>query len=366
LPCMQPRYRARGNGARRRPRRARRNVDADIVETNRGDAPSSAHSHLVDDQQLAFSGRARAARGVARRSSPTFSRHRCYAGFRVPRPGYDLQPVLVVHGHQVVAAIAQEVKWLAASIRETRAPPRDLQRQSAADGGSSPPGFRGLADHRFPIRDRSVAHRGALLSISAVKRSTLSNIGDAIDLDVHNDSRGALVACGDLDSCPLESRRVAIIGGMIRCSVSPQWFTAIVTESTRTACRRVTISTTVCVDCQPCSSTAGFEHAELRQCRARDAARSSNARALAVQVLRQMRSARSSGSTWRKYSRTKRSTAACSSFATFVRTSGEHLLDPARAAPRARPLLMVLSALASTWGRCSSEIILPQSAGPRS
>ena len=46
--------------------------------------------------------------------------------------------------------------------------------------------------------------------------------------------------------------------------MSPWRFTSIVTESTRKGMSSLTISMTVCVDCQPCSSTLGLKTRTLR------------------------------------------------------------------------------------------------------
>ena len=47
-------------------------------------------------------------------------------------------------------------------------------------------------------------------------------------------------------------------GCTMRCSVTPCRFTSIVTVSTRKGMSSLTISTTVCFDCQPCSCTPGL------------------------------------------------------------------------------------------------------------
>ena len=59
-------------------------------------------------------------------------------------------------------------------------------------------------------------------------------------------------------SVPSAARATVTIGWMMRCSVSPWRLTSIVTESTRNGMSSLTISTIVCVDCQPCSSIVGL------------------------------------------------------------------------------------------------------------
>ena len=57
---------------------------------------------------------------------------------------------------------------------------------------------------------------------------------------------------------PSSSRRTAMTGWMIRCTPKPPRFSSIVTESMRNGMSSVTISTAVCVDCQPSTSNCGL------------------------------------------------------------------------------------------------------------
>ena len=59
--------------------------------------------------------------------------------------------------------------------------------------------------------------------------------------------------------CPCASRRTVTIGCAMKCSVSPFRCTSICSESTRNGMSSLTICTTVCGECQPCSSTIGLK-----------------------------------------------------------------------------------------------------------
>ncbi len=106
-------------------------------------------------------------------------------------------------------------------------------------------------------------------------------------------------------SVPCSSRCTATIGWTMRCSVRPCRLTSIETESTRNGMSSLTISMTVCVDCQPSPAeglntrTRAWPGSRLRakfQCES-----------AAPYMSAGERSSRSSGSTCLKYRATKRS-----------------------------------------------------------
>ena len=98
-------------------------------------------------------------------------------------------------------------------------------------------------------------------AMSAARRSSASvSTVRSTSMWMNDSSAGAVPSSGASDiSVPSAARTTPTIGWMIRCSVRPCRLTSIATESTRNGMSSLTISTTVCRDCQPCSSSVGLK-----------------------------------------------------------------------------------------------------------
>ena len=141
--------------------------------------------------------------------------------------------------------------------------------------------------HRLPVLDRG-AHvaEGCAAARRAVRPDAPGRCGG-------RPRHGSAIRAGH----PASSRRRAmptirwpasrctrITGCMIRCIVSPWRFTSIVIESTRNGMSSLTISITVCVDCQPCLLQPRVVHAQLRRAAREDAREMPVRQRRAVQV----------------------------------------------------------------------------------
>ena len=173
------------------------------------------------------------------------------------RLAQDAEPGLVA------GPVAEEGEVVVGEPARGTRPPRRPRRQL---GGR----LERLLAHRLPVLDRG-AHLAdhALEVLLELAQPALVRLPHHLGVDDGLADRALLErlgrAAGSRCSRPSASRRTESTGWMIRWTPQPRRFSSMLTESMRNGMSSVTISTAVCVDCQPCVLEARVVDAHLRR-----------------------------------------------------------------------------------------------------